>query len=584
MKKTLFGLVALAAVFACAKEDPKNDIPNVFEGDKAYMSITISDANAVTKAPVFDYGTADEHGVKSAHFYFYDKFGAYVAEAQAWNGGNANDATPDQNIEFEASNVVVLSGLKQKLYPEYMVTVLNRDADFKPGNTLQEMEDKLADDDGVGIITADGEFTMTTTSYVNGIADANNPVYFVNKLVEENFALEPIKADYKYPVTVYVERLAAKVSLTTNMTQASTTLEDGTVGYKIMSTVAGTLNDQENAKDENGNVIGEKDLYVKFSKWGLNATAKRSHIMKNIDPAWTFTDFFTDWNDAANYRSYWGKSYNYGDNATNGYPTPETGVNPANFLDYKNFAQVGVDFGQVDYCAENTNVPGTILTRSNVSRVATNVLVSAVVCDKSGEALNLVRYNGVLFLMDDFVKYVLTSLNQQNKLNVYRKVDEQYVQLGVGDVEIVTKGGAAGLVKVQIKDSVTELWSLSNDVATPYDKATFDTDFAGAFENVTAYKDGQMYYTIPIAHLAKPAATPAPGADLTAVPTYNEGEYGVVRNHFYQLNVSKVDQIGKGVFDPNEVIIPDDPKDEQYYLGASIKILSWRVVNQNVEL
>ena len=32
------------------------------------------------------------------------------------------------------------------------------------------------------------------------------------------------------------------------------------------------------------------------------------------------------------------------------------------------------------------------------------------------------------------------------------------------------------------------------------------------------------------------------------------------------------------------VIVPDEPEDPYYYLGARINILSWRLVDQNVDL
>ena len=45
---------------------------------------------------------------------------------------------------------------------------------------------------------------------------------------------------------------------------------------------------------------------------GLNATAKDSYIVKNIETAWSDADLGFVWNDAVWFRSYWGKSYNYG--------------------------------------------------------------------------------------------------------------------------------------------------------------------------------------------------------------------------------------------------------------------------------
>ena len=52
------------------------------------------------------------------------------------------------------------------------------------------------------------------------------------------------------------------------------------------------------------------------------------------------------------------------------------------------------------------------------------------------------------------------------------------------------------------------------------------------------------------------------------------------------LNITSLSNLGKGIFDADEVIVPDDPikEKELYQVGANIKVLSWKVVNQNVEL
>ena len=58
---------------------------------------------------------------------------------------------------------------------------------------------------------------------------------------------------------------------------------------------------------------------------------------------------------------------------------------------------------------------------------------------------------------------------------------------------------------------------------------------------------------------------------------------GVVRNHIYNATINKLSGLGTPVFDPEEVIIPTRPTEEDTYMAAQIKVLSWRVVNQNVE-
>ena len=51
------------------------------------------------------------------------------------------------------------------------------------------------------------------------------------------------------------------------------------------------------------------------------------------------------------------------------------------------------------------------------------------------------------------------------------------------------------------------------------------------------------------------------------------------------LSIDKLSKLGKGIFDPDEVIIPNvEDEKETYYIGATIHNLSWKLVNQGVEL
>jgi hypothetical protein len=61
------------------------------------------------------------------------------------------------------------------------------------------------------------------------------------------------------------------------------------------------------------------------------------------------------------------------------------------------------------------------------------------------------------------------------------------------------------------------------------------------------------------------------------------GDFGVVRNHFYQVTVTDIKKVGIGVFDVTEPIVPNyDPS--TYYLAAKLNILAWQTVTQNVIL
>lgn len=598
-----------AAFCACSNDETAiipDDNPKVFTGDEAYISVRLSDASSLTRAtttdPGYEYGTTDEHTVKNAYFYFYDAEGVFVCEGSAWNGRTASENTsPNGNIEFKSNTVVVLKGLSEKNYPKYMVTVLNRpDGLSASGSVPQSLDDmvkKLASGTGDGITTTIDQtkyFVMSTTSFKHDDADGLSGKYFVTEVKDENFSLAPIPDPEKIPnpVTVYVERLAAKVTLKIDGSLTPVTISGKTGNYyKVKATVAGEGNDDD--ANASGNQIAAEDLYVRLLGWKLNATAKYSNIVKNIDESWSneangALGFV--WNKPTDFRSFWGKSFNYDNSSYSSYPTTAEGYNSNNGscpLNYFNLNGTLEELGTtgVAYCAENTNT--SAIVSANFPSAVTSILLKAEVCDATGNALDLVRFNGVLFKQDSFIEYILNVMKAKGQWNVYKKTNdtpETYQQLAASDVELTN--AYDGKVKVQLKSDVKsgDLYSESNGAYSPItDKDSFDTNLSTECTNGNAigYKGGLMYYNIPIEHLNEAANTENEGK--TVIP---EAKYGVVRNHHYQVTINKLENIGHGIFDPNEVIVPGDSDDDKkaYYVGANINILSWKIVSQDVNL
>lgn len=603
VNKFFYGLFVCAALCACSNDDVSeiipDDTPKVFTGDEAYISVRLSDAGSIqsratTTDPGYEYGNDDEHAVANAYFYFYDANGVFVSEGSAWNGGTNNTADPVENIEFKSSNVVVLKGLTKKNYPKYMVTVLNRPSSFTAPSSLQEMEKTLSDKSAVGIQDGSGKFVMSTTSFKHDDSDNLANKYFVTEVEEANFSLEPITEELDKipnPVTVYVERLATKVTLKVSNSLAPVTI-DGKTGnyYKVKATVAG--------EDNSGSNIAAEDLYVELLGWKLNATAKHSNIVKNINESWTDQALGFTWNKPSDFRSFWGKSFNYG-NITD-YTYPKTAANydgdkegyPLDYVTLNNPLSVGTD---VAYCAENTNT--SAIVSANFPSAVTSILLKARVCDEKGNALDLVRFNGVLFKETSFIEYILNVMKAKGNWNVWIKTSEEgakedvYREVGVGDVELVNI--ADGKVKVQLTAATKALTLYSRTKATNEqekdtyteiaDKSTIDNGLATECTNGNAngYKEGLMYYNIPIEHLNNTDNTVTDGK--TTIP---EAKYGVVRNHHYVVTINKLENIGKGIFNPDEVIVPGDSDDDKntYYVGANVNILSWKIVSQDVEL
>ena len=571
----LLGLLVCTALCACSNDESgiiPNDTPNVFTGDKAYIKVRLADAGTLTRAQEGDseYGT-NEQSIKNASFYFYDADGVFVTQGDVWTDGSASTTTPAGNIEFASNNIVVLKGLDKKSYPRYMVTVLNKPTGFVHGKTLDEMQTVLADNNAEGIYypaTTDNVttnyFTMSTTSYT----ETNREKHFVTEVNEGNISLEPMTdaSAIANTVTVYVERLAAKVTL-----KVSDNLpKDANGRYPIKVTVAG-----ENNSAGSGDIASE-DLYVELLGWKLNATAKKSFMVKNIDAAWMDNDLGFTWNRPTDRRSHWGKSFNYG---FSGYPENAAGV-PANseYLNYVDLENGLTALENPAYCAENTNT-NTIVT-ANFPAGVTSILLKAKVCDANGNALDLVRYNGLLFKQDSFLEYVLNVLQTRNQLDVWyaNGTDEEgnarYTQIGKEYVKLEHVGD--GKVKVVFtNEHGTSLYAEDGSNCSDQTITALNDDLASASADAIAYNGGLMYYNIPVEHLNN--------GDVAENGTIPEAKYGVVRNHHYVVTIDKLEKIGRGIFDGNEKIVPGDDPDA-YYVGAKINILSWKNVSQNVEL
>lgn len=583
VNELFIGLFVCVSLYACSSDESEfvgGEAQKVFTNDEAYINIRLADASSLTRATdddsPYQYGTADEHSVKNAFFYFYDADGVFVSKGSAWNGGMASKGDPT-NIEFNSNNVVVLKGLTKKNYPMYMVTVLNGKEDFEYGETIDEMEKALAGGIYTRIVDTDDNnnekdfFIMSTTSFKHDDSDNLSGKYFVTEVKTDNFSLEPVNniTDTDNYVTVYVERLAAKVTLDvdkSSLTPVTVTGKDGDY-YKIRATVAGEDN------IANDNVTATEYLLVRFLGWKLNATANDSYIMKNINEDWTESGLGFAWNNPTDKRSFWGKSYNYG-------LTPV-----ADHLDYVNLKDGLKNLADYAYCAENTNTSDIVT--ANFQSAVTSILLKAEVCDANGNPLDLVRFNGVLFKEESFLQYIINGLSAKASWNVWIETtgsgstDKAYNQVNSDYAELITAGN--GKVKVQLAtlpDGV-KLYSRTEELNGKYtyteitDFTAINTALEKASAGAVGYKGGLMYYNIPIEHLNK-TATATNG-------TIPEAKYGVVRNHHYVVKVNKLENVGKGIFDPDEEIIPDkDDNNDTYYVGANISILSWRLVEQSV--
>lgn len=639
--KFLLGINATAmaiAFAACSSDEPvvNPGTPETPDGDVAYMAITISAPEGIGTRSTTDDGyeaswsTAAEHKVNTVDFYFFESNGAYAFKASADGNFTQNGDDKTANVEYIGrKNILILNGVRTNNYPEYVVTVLNAPSDFTPGQTLQETADKLATYATDYASTRTAPFVMTTSSFYGEVAATggetgelrhDNTMYFATKLNPSDFKTTAEAASTTTnPVAIYVERLGAKVQLTFGTESGKYETYNNETYYKLSQTLAGGNNMTED--DDMSDVT----LYVKVVGWGLNATAKQSYMSKKLPTTWNETgkEPWNDWNKTSDWRSFWAKAYTYDIN----------GDSNSEKLKYASAKDIATStLGSVEnvddkpnytYCYENTNTPanifaevdgGSLLLNSKTVAVKNALVTHAVLHTQIFEKKDskfvspgqLVQYRGILYTGESYKNLLLNRLKQKKKLNFwlltetsngenkYKSIDASYLTITRSDEEGHKLGEIVVSADLTKTGDVYKLVSASGEegdedyVAEHYVKYENADAFRNALNDalkavvdtdnpaVGSDEYADAFYYIPIEHHALSVETNAV-----------EGYYGVVRNHWYRLTVKSFSKVGHLVFTPSTdetPIIPEGPENPLYYVGANINILSWKIVNQTVNL
>lgn len=308
------------------------------------------------------------------------------------------------------------------------------------------------------------------------------------------------------------------------------------VAAKITSTASGATE----SKFKVGETATGTPVYAMIKGWGIAKENTKANLIKVIEPTWTEKTIGFNWNDANFYRSYW-----------------ET--TPNNDGTYKSWAAyTTTKIGDVYYTAPNTSYAET----NRPIYVAAAQLV-----DANGNPLEISKYKGVQYLSENDVKKVILNENK-NFFKVVSTTDARtdYETLDPADLVFVVDAHKPYEVKAQVKDGVV----VYKKTGETYVVATDAANAAYGANNAVIYKDGMTYYWTSVKHLGAAGKT---------------GEFGMVRNHFYQVDVTKITGFGTAVYDKNTDFVPVTPdEDPMTYLAARINVLSWRVVANGVEL
>lgn len=552
------------------------------EGTTSYIAINL---NSVGNAPTsraysqgegtYDDGENKENNITTVRFYFYNADGtSYTLQTAGENGekGSKNyidynvglgkdTGNQDTTVSGATSAVLVLNG-ESNVAPAAMLTVVN------PGVNPEML----------GQTTADRWSTMRTEMKGQKFNDATNGFMMSNSTYEDGGkdlcttlltgkTFSSAADARKSPVDVFVERVNAKVKTTVggaNFEKVATDVELDGVNfngkYKTKDPVG------ELATIQSDGSTKKTSVYAYIDAWGLGDEDGWAMLYKQIDVQnWTDATlgFLANnpWSVAAYHRCFWGKSVAFGGTSTN---------SPVNHP----YKDIKADLGTALYTLPNTPTSYGSVYADPMKSYLTKIMVAARLAytDEAGSvhSAEICTYKGQKFLGKDNVKKVIA----RELRTYYKKItSDTYKQIEASDIDFSSKVTSTSGLKLQNYQVVADLKGLTQ----LYLKK------GGNFESVDVAKvraemqqapvdisnGGRTYYYTPIKHLGK--------KDYPA-------EYGVVRNHSYQVEISSIKGFGTPVYNPDTEITPVLPSDDKTYLAAKISVLSWRVVSDKVDL
>lgn len=551
LKSLLASMMACMALAACTNQDLVED--DNIGGDKtgetkAYIGIRIADpANGISRATDdnFSNGKDEEHAITRSLFLFYNADGTFNTKGLITGTIPTTTTGEVGNIEAITVAEIVLKGdPNNTIFPTQVIAFLN---------LPQEIEEELTNDGGLNLKDAitlvknaeteikdyakDNNFIMTNSVYI----EKNGEIIYTTPVTENNIVQTEAMAKQK-SITINVERLAAKVEMEGNNVD--------TPNIAI-----------EHSKNQ------YKELKLKIDGWGINGVNKTSYLVKNLDDLnGNFGQW--SWSDPNNKRSYWAKDTNYDSNAN--YPTDYENYNPNNSpLEYRSWNDIVSTKYAAQYCPENTM---DATAASNIN--ATTYMVIA-------GHYELVRNDGTTQAIEDkdkLYKYINKYYTEEDMLNLLADQASLYTLSEEGGIETWTKAdashyqlGRASLYDAKLEVSTNEdYYYKENGQYQKYEsKEAANAALLKKLGTITTFAGGKTFFYVNIKHLN---------------PTKEqEGHIGIVRNHVYELTLNKIENLGHGVFDPDEDIIIT-PKEKEFYVAATLKILPWKVVKQDVVL
>lgn len=618
------GCTAALALSGCSSDAPEGG--NDANGQTCYLRVAITDVNAGTRAENntnnFEDGTPEENKIENLQFKFYDAAGVAIkAETvmdYVFDNATADQGSPSVGKIYEA--VVEVSLAQGENLPSYVICSANpiEWADAENANKMSDLRNLLrhAYKDG------SANFTMNNSVYFGTDPVSGDQNVKISGTPITKGQLFTSKADAEAApegsiVDIYIERMAAKVNFSIAKAADAQTVSDYTLQFA----------------PEAWTVTADAPSMYSIKRFAITDGADApiptlAQVNDYIGTGWQNV-----WNDADLFRSYWAcspafyatdfprVSDNISDVATTG--TGAGQVVAPYALKYYSYNQVIGDDGTaiaadgapvVRYALENTMGKEAFRSLNPNAAAPSVLLVGKYTVNYNGTELPAntsfdIWHDRLYF--DDAVpggaapgaqtiqaamlasqQIIATDANGSLLRVVSPSLAVQHPSKEVRGNQAL----AENLVTLQLTGVPTGLFysPLGTDtwkpIETPEEVTYVNQQLAGQLNYAKAYTNGVAYYGIPIKHLrATEDLTDSPFIVRDRKETIDWGkvrigDFGLVRNHVYTINVESIGGMGSGVFDLNAPIVT--PMDTyNYYIKYSIHVLNWRIVPaQNVNL
>lgn len=635
MKKIYFfgllGGLALAMTGCSSDEPAKSGNEPAQKDDIRYIRVNIVNPHNISKAlpgdNQFEDGTPAESAVAAVYFRFFDINGNAIKNA----GGQIEDLewkteTATANVSHIASATVAVPINRGENYPSYVLCFLNP-VNYEVLNELSDYRDAERFD----YKNTTNNFSMSNSAYygfdaatntqnvkISGTAILPDQLFTTEKAADEAAADEIIN--------IYVERYASKVNFTLPAAdQISDITLEGAGNSLKFTPEYWTVN------------ADAASMYAIKRFESTNTTVGTVPTLAEVN---TMLGAWADWNDPDRFRSYWGCSPSFyasafprvsddfvdltGNNAANSYGAgaiTEANKGAGYLLKYYSYNQIagntaGVSESQkgksaviggtaTKYVLENTMGSNAFESLNPKAAAPSALLVGNYRVTFNGTALaentTFYLYGGNSVFFDSNVA--------AGAVTIKNKMMDQQMILAIDDNGTMLKAtnGTAYASSFAVKHpdkNVRGNYALSMRYVTlqleslPAQKLYYQPNGSEQWKEVTAddltavnimlsqqlsyaeaFKQGKAYYSIPIRHLGYTESTDgAPETDGQLDWTkVKVGDFGLVRNHVYNIEVASIAGKATGISNLDEPIVPP-MEQNNYYIRYSINILAWRIV------